>query len=127
MPNVNFAVLLNRWDVLKTNLLLHQDELPELQVSRQELATVIEDGLTFAANQAQLSGSLHDVVQQRDALAVRGKQLAEFIAAGLRHRFGAASPRLAEFGVKPRTRRRRSATSIDPPKTPPSDPPPSDS
>jgi hypothetical protein len=127
MPNVNFAVLLNRWDVLKTNLLLHQDELPELQASRQQLVTLIEDGLTFAASQAQLNGSLHDVVQQRDDLVVRGKRLAEYIAAGLRHRFGASNPRLGEFGVRPRTRRRRSATPTDPPETPPSGPPPSDS
>ena len=127
MPSVNFAVLLNRWESLKNSLQLYQGELPELAESRQALATLIQEGTAFSSTQTQLEGALHTVVERREELTTRGKHLVEYIAAGLRRRYGVSNQRLGEFGVRPRRRRRPSPPPVDPPEPPPTEPPPSDS
>jgi hypothetical protein len=127
MANQAFAILLTELEVLNTNIKNHLTELPRLQERQQQLETLIGDGRTLAASQTQLDGSLSDTIARRLELTQRGKHLREYLAAALRQELGTSSPRLLEFGVRPRRRRRR--TTPEPGETPGQNPtpPPSDS
>ena len=129
MRNKTLAVTLTHWEVLNTNLQLHQDELPGLQPSQEALAVFIEDVRATAAEQAEADGVVRGAVARRTELVRQGNHLQQYITAVLRREFGASSPRLVQFGVRPRALRRLPSTTPDDPDGEPENPapPPSDS
>ena len=106
MRNKTLAVTLSNWEVLSSNLLLHQAELPDLQPNQVELATFIEDVRAAVADQVQADGKLRDIVARRQELTRQGNHLQQYIIAVLRREYGANSPQLLQFGVRPRALRR---------------------
>ena len=105
MP-VTFNNKLAIWEALNTNLKPHLADLPHLQKGQAELEALIRRGFELVAQQNQYTGLASQSVAERRQLDERGTQIAEFLAAGLRHAFGGKSQKLREFGVKPRIRRR---------------------
>lgn len=122
MRNRTSAVTFTNWEVLSTNLLLHQAEFPELQASQQALAAYVDAARASIAEQAQSEGRTRDIVARRQELTRQGNHLQQYITAVLRRDLGASSPRLVEFGVRPRSLRRLPSTSPEEnPAPPPSD------
>lgn len=127
MPYLSFPERLSQWQALSDNLLLHQNELPGLVPSQQELALLIAAGRVYAGEQDQLEGARRDSIARRGELEQRGIHLREYIAATLRKELGVANQRLIQFGIRPRVSRRRSSPSDPEPPGENPTPPPSDS
>lgn len=105
MP-VTFNNKLAIWEALNTNLKPQLADLPHLQKGQEEFEVLIRRGFELVARQNQYTSLASQSVAERRLLDEQGTQLAEFLAAGLRHSFGVKSQKLREFGVKPRIRRR---------------------
>lgn len=131
MRTKTLASTLTQWELLAGSLELHQAELPTLLTKRAALADFITANRAAAAVQIEAEGTLKDAVARREEITRSGNHLVQFIAASLRDQFGPNSPRLAQFGVRPRALQRLATTR--PPETPdggPGEPPgspPSDS
>lgn len=105
MPT-SFNDQLARWDALNTNLKPQLVDLPHLQKGQEEFEALLRKGFEIAAQQHHYTGLFRQIIVERNKLEAQAKQLADFIASGLRHAFGSKSQKLHEFGVKPRIRRR---------------------
>jgi hypothetical protein len=129
MRNKTFAVTVTNWEALSTNLQVYQDELPDLQARRAALAAFVAEGRLSIAQQIQADGARRDIVARRFELNREGNHLQQFLEAALRQHYGPDSPRLVQFGVRPRNLRRLPSTNPDAPGGLPENPgpPPSDS
>jgi hypothetical protein len=131
MSNKTLAVTLANWEFLIANLELHQDELPGLQSSREELIAFVDAARATGAEQIEAEGAVSDIIARRRGVTRDGNHLQQYIAAVLRKELGPSSPRLLQFGVRPRALQRLPPTATpeipdEEPGSPPA-PPPSDS
>jgi hypothetical protein len=100
-------ILLAELHVLSSSVQSHQAELPELQSSQEELAGLVKQASALAAKIVHLEGSLKTAQARRDEILQKANHVREFITAGLRQRYGVSSPKLVQFGVRPRVGRGR--------------------
>jgi hypothetical protein len=115
------AAEIDRWQALANNLAPQIDALPGLAGQFAQFQTLLV-GAIAARNQLNLlQADISALFDQRDQLLLNGGDLYSRLSLALRAIHGPASPRLKEYGLKPRQRTGR------PRKTPvsaPTPPPP---
>ena len=95
------------WQPLVDNLQPHLPELPHTAAYHAALAAVVEEGRALEAEQEICKAKLREVNQRRADLVLRGRDLRNRLAEGLRGAFGVRNEKLVEFGIAPRTRKLR--------------------
>ena len=84
--------MLNRklpgWQLLVDNLQPHLPELPQTAAYHAALAAVVEEGRALEAEQEICKAKLREVNQRRATSCLRGHDLRDRLAEGLRHAYG---------------------------------------
>ncbi len=93
--------MLNRklpgWQLLVDNLQPHLPELPQTAAYHAALAAVVEEGRALQAEQEICKAKLREVNQRRADLVLRGRDLRNRLAEGLRSALGVRNEKLVEF------------------------------
>jgi hypothetical protein len=104
---------LANWEMMSANLKAQLTDIPHLTADQAALERLVAEGQTLAAQQGVHLASLRETNRQRFDLEKRGDELQDRLSGALRCQFGAKSPKLHEFGVKPRAPRRRKALTAE--------------
>lgn len=107
MATQSFKEKLASWEVMSTNLKAQLDQVPYLSEDQAALEALLAEGRGLEAQQGMYIAALRETNRKRVVLEIRGDEMRERMAGSLRGKFGPTSQRLHEFGVRPRTRRRR--------------------
>ncbi len=94
---------LKDWSALIGNLEGLLKEVPHLAPLREELAEVMARARTLEVEQNRITARLREVNEERAEVFARGQDVKERIADQLRGHFGTKSPKLLQFGIRPRT------------------------
>lgn len=89
------------WLRLLPALAANAADLPHLEELRLRLEAVAGRVGDLLAQQADLSASKQDVSKQLQALITEGRQLAAFLRAGVKQRYGTRSEKLTAFHLQP--------------------------
>jgi chromosome segregation ATPase len=98
---------LANWEMMSSNLKAQLADIPHLTADQAALEHLVAEGQALAAQQGIHLASLRETNRQRFDLEKRGDELQDRLAGALRCQFGPKSPKLHEFGVKPRASRHR--------------------
>jgi hypothetical protein len=89
------------WLRLIPALTANAADLPHLEDLRLQLESVAVQVGDLLAQQATLTASKQDVSKRLQALIAEGRQLAAFLRAGVKQRYGTRSEKLAAFHLQP--------------------------
>ena len=89
------------WQRLTPALEANAADLPHLEAPRIQLESVNTQVGDLLTEQAALSARKQEVSKRLQALIAEGRQLAAFLRAGVRQRYGNRSEKLAEFHLVP--------------------------
>jgi hypothetical protein len=89
------------WRRLIPPLVANAADIPHLEAPRTQLESIATQAGDLLAQQASLTASKQEVSRQLQALISDGRQLAAFLRAGLKQRYGARSEKLAAFHLQP--------------------------
>jgi septal ring factor EnvC (AmiA/AmiB activator) len=98
---------LARWEGILGNLGKRLEDIPHLKTQHEALRQRREECLALDREIRSLQGRLYDAQERLDQVAAEGEQLRGRLSAALQAEFGFESPRLQEFGLKPRRPRGR--------------------
>ena len=100
----------DNWLRLLPALLANAADFPHLEAPRLQLESITVQVDDLLTQQAALSASKQDVSKRLQALIAEGRQLAAFLRAGVKQRYGTRSEKLAAFHLQP-FRGRKTASS----------------
>ena len=89
------------WLRLLPALAANAADLPHLEELRVQLESVTGQVDDLLTQQAALTASKQDVSKRLQALIAEGRQLAAFLRAGVKQRYGTRSEKLAAFHLQP--------------------------
>lgn len=98
------------WLRLLSALIANAADFPHLEAPRIQFESVANKVGDLLAQQAELAASKQDVSKRLQALIAEGRQLAAFLRAGVKQRYGTRSEKLAAFHLQP-FRGRKTASS----------------
>lgn len=107
MATQSFAEQMNTSALLVNNLKQYLTDMPHLGGLHGELEALITNGRALEDQRGLHLSLLRDTNAQRRELEKKSRDLRLRIASALRSAFGPDNQKLLEFGVKPRTARRR--------------------
>ena len=102
MPKVALADSLLDWETLIANASVHEADDALLAHNLAQLRDLLKHAQETAAQRAHLDAERQLATQVLAKDTIRGKKLAERVRHALRASYGATSPRLVGFGMKPR-------------------------
>jgi hypothetical protein len=114
----SFAAKLINWELIRTNIRPHLDEMPHVQPLLTELEGVITEARELDSIQEVARGQLRDLTRRRQEVEQRGEKLRSRLAAHLKGSFGFSSEQLIQFGINPRprvVRRKKPGVPVTPP------------
>jgi hypothetical protein len=113
------AAEIDRWQTLADNLAPQIDQMPGLAAPFAQFQTLLASAKGVRNQLNTLRADTDSALAQRDEMLVDGGALFARLTLGLQSIHGPRSPRLREFGLKPRkTRARTRSASTPPPPTP---------
>lgn len=112
MPRTSHADVFTDWEQLASSLTTNIDDLPNLEAYRVELLGLLEQVRALTLQQGIHKASFQQASQDLQALITRGKKLATFLRAGIKHRYGNRSEKLVEFRVQPLRSRKRARLEV---------------
>jgi hypothetical protein len=113
------AAEIDRWQTLADNLAPQIDQMPGLAAPFAQFQTLLASAKGVRNQLNTLRADTDSALTQRDQLLVDGGALFSRLTLGLQSIHGPQSPRLREFGLKPRkVRARTRPTPTPPPPTP---------
>ena len=102
MPESNsYADAVNEWEELLTAIEQNSDDLPQLEIPRQRLQTLLTQIRAYAAEQAALTASRQQATKRVTFLLTQGRKLSTVLRTSVREHYGNRSEKLAEFGLQP--------------------------
>jgi hypothetical protein len=114
-----YAEARDDWRRLIVPLVANAADLPHLEAPRGQLEGIINEVSELLARQAELAASKQEVSRRLQALVAAGRQLAAFLRAGVKQRYGSRSEKLSAFHLQPfRGRKVAKPTEVKPPAEP---------
>lgn len=90
-----------RLDMRSKALAANSAELPQLEVTRGKVDSMLVQLKDLRAEQASLTAAKQEVTRRLVALLNEGQKLLTFVDAGIRAHYGTRSEKLVEFGLQP--------------------------
>ena len=109
------AAEIDRWQTLANNLAPQIDSLPGLKDSFTQFLALLDRAKTARGQIHTKKADLDTAFTARDEIMVEGASLFSRLRLGLQSAHGPESPRLREFGLKPRKKTGRKPKSPPPP------------
>lgn len=97
----SFAETVTGWEELLTALEQNSADLPQLEIPRQRLQTLIDQIKGFAAEQAALTASRQIATSRVEYLLAQGRKLATVLRTSVREHYGNRNDKVVEFGLQP--------------------------
>lgn len=107
---------------LSSSLAANSAEIPHLEVSRNQLGTLLTQAREAADLQAMHTAAKQEASQKYQTALAEGMRLANVLRLALKHHYGIRSEKLANFGLQPFRGRPRKTKPA--PEEPPALPPP---
>lgn len=119
----SYGVSRDVWLRLLPPLAANALDFPHLESPRLQLESISNEVGLLLAQQAELAASRQDISKRLKTLITEGRQLAAFLRAGVKQRYGTRSEKLTAFNLQPfRGRKIKSleeeAPSVDAPTSP---------
>lgn len=89
------------WQRLIPTLVSNSADLPHLEAPRRQLEAILAETVALLQQQAALAASRQEVSRRLQALVAEGRQLAAFLRAGVKQKYGRRAEKLAEFNLLP--------------------------
>ncbi|HBL27260.1 MAG TPA: hypothetical protein DD490_10535 [Acidobacteria bacterium] len=89
------------WQRLIPTLVANSADLPHLEAPRRQLEAILAETGTLLQQQAALAASRQEVSRRLQTLVAEGRQLAAFLRAGVKQKYGRRAEKLAEFNLLP--------------------------
>jgi hypothetical protein len=105
----SYGETVNGWEELLTALGENSGDLPQLDLPRQRLQSILDQIRGFTAEQAALTASRQEATERVYFLLAQGRKLATVLRSSVREHYGNRSQKVAEFGLQPLHTRSRSA------------------
>ena len=116
----SYADTVNEWEEVLTALEQNSADLPQTEIPRQRLRSILTQIRGYAAEQASLTASKQESTKRVYFLLAQGRKLSTVLRTTIREHYGNRSEKLAEFGLQPlRSRPRNPAVENPPPPTTP--------
>ena len=104
---------------LVASLTANATDLPHLEVSRNQLGTLLNEAREAADQQALHTAGKQEASQQLRTALTEGMRLANVLRLAVKHHYGIRSEKLAHFGLQPfRGRPRKTQPAPEEPQTP---------
>ncbi len=101
MPGSPTAVTQKKLELRRQALEANSAELPQMEVTRQKVNSVLTELKDLTAKQASLTAAKQEVTKRLAELNNEGQKLMTFVDAGIRVHYGTRSEKLVEFGQQP--------------------------
>jgi hypothetical protein len=95
------ADIQQRMDLRSKALAANNAELPQMELTRVKLDTMLDQVRDLKAQQASLTAAKQEISRRLAELLSEGKKLLTFVDAGLRDHYGTRAEKLVEFGLQP--------------------------
>jgi hypothetical protein len=105
----SYAETVNGFEELLTALGENSGDLPQLDLPRQRLQTILNQLRAFTTEQAAFTAGRQQATERVYFLLAQGRKLATVLRASVREHYGNRSQKVAEFGLQPLHTRSRSA------------------
>jgi TolA-binding protein len=102
MPKESLAVTLSQWEQLIGACEANAEDLTDLLELQEELRDLSERAKELSVQQDTLNAQKQQVTRNLDEVKGRGRDIALRVRDGVRSRYGKRSPKLTEFGMRPR-------------------------
>jgi len=89
------------WQRLIPTLMANSADLPHLEAPRLQLEAINTETGALLLQQSALAASRQEVSRRLQTLVAEGRQLAAFLRAGVKQKYGRRSEKLAEFNLLP--------------------------
>ncbi len=120
MPNTNtYTDAVTDWQRLLAAVEDNLQSLPDILAEKTALEQALLEARSVKAEQDAYTASRQEATQNLNMVLDTGRDLAMRIRAAAKHRIGARSERLVQFGIAPlRRRARRNPQPVPPPPSP---------
>ena len=102
MSKESVAMTLARWEQLLAAWESNAEDLGLIEEYRAELQELVQRVRELSSEQDALNARKQQVTRELDAAKERGRDLAQHVRMGIHTRYGRKSPKLTEFGLRPR-------------------------
>ena len=102
MSKESLATTLQQWEQLIAAGEADPAEWSHLQGYRRELQELLENARQLSVRQDALNAAKQQVTRDLDTVKERGRELASLLRMGAHSVYGRRSPKLREFGLRPR-------------------------
>jgi hypothetical protein len=93
--------VVGRWQQLMVTLEANSGELPQLEIPRGKLGTMLDRALEIFTQQAALTAGKQEMTRQLQEILVEGQRLETVLRLSIKEHYGIRSEKLAEFGLQP--------------------------
>src|SRR5688500_2590301 len=97
----SYAEVVIVWEEILAAVERNIQDLPQLEVPRQRLQTMLNQIKAFAAEQATFTASRQEATQRVYFLLAQGRKLVTVLRTAVREHYGNRSEKLAEFDLQP--------------------------
>ena len=97
----SYADTVNGWEEQLTAIEQNIADLPQTEIPRQRLRTILTQTRAFSAEQAVFTASKQEASKRIQFLLVEGRKLSTVLRTIIREHYGNRSEKLAEFGLQP--------------------------
>jgi len=101
MAGTSTAVTQNKLELRSKALEANKEELPQMEVARQKVNTMLAELKGLSAEQASMTAAKQGVSKRLAARNKEAQMLLTFVDAGIREHYGTRSEKLVEFGQQP--------------------------
>ena len=102
MSKESVAMTLARWEQLLAAWESNSEDLGLIEEYRAELQELVQRVRELSSEQDALNARKQQVTRELDTAKERGRDLALHVRMGIHARYGRKSPKLIEFGLRPR-------------------------
>jgi hypothetical protein len=115
MPNKSFADLITEWEKLLTTVVANKDDLAHVEAFRQQLEQEVTGAKAANIRQLAAQAEAQQASRDLDDFRMRGRDMANRIATGIKSKYGMRSEKLKEFDIKVFRGKKKSTTEKPPP------------
>lgn len=112
---------LQDWELLLAAVDQNLGDLPQLQIARNKLATMLEQARVLVPLQAAQASAKQSTSQQLEAVLTTGRKVATVIRFTVKEHYGNRNQKLTEFNIQP-FRSRTVPPTLPPPESPAPEP-----
>lgn len=110
--------LLKEGERLAQAVLANAADLPQLQLSADKMAAMMEEMKELLVTQGVLNAEKQEGSRRLQEIFANGAKLLTFLRKGVLEHYGSSNEKLAEFGIRVYRGRPRRTTAPEPPSTP---------